>query len=139
MFFDGKAYTEFLKDKEDKAIEEMNKSDKEKDKEEKKEKKDSIKAEKKAEELILDLENRKDRIVKLTRFSGRLGDHYMTQDGKKLYYMVRLEKSCSLIPLKTEAVTASMNIYINRLKTTFWRTGFHRMKNFHLSGHLPSI
>ena len=102
MFFDGKAYAEFLKDKEDKAIEEMNKSDKEKNKEEKKEKKDSIKAEKKAEKLVLDLDNRKDRIVRLTRFSGRLGDHYMTQDGKKLYYMVRLEKGTDLCCLNLE-------------------------------------
>ncbi len=102
MFFDGKRYQEFSLDKEDRAIAEMLKDDKDKKKEEKKEKKDSAKAEEKVEKLILDLENRKDRIVKLTRFSGRLGDHYLTQDGKKLFYMTRLEKSTDLCMLNLE-------------------------------------
>ncbi len=102
MFFDGKRYQEFNLDKEDKAIADMLKGEKEKKKEEKKEKKDSAKAEVKAEKLVLDLENRKDRIARLTRFSGRLGDHYLTQDGKKLYYMTRLEKSMDLCMLNLE-------------------------------------
>ncbi len=102
MFFDGKRYQEFNLDKEDKAIAEMLKDDKDKNKENKKEKKDSAKVEEKAEKIELDLENRKDRIVKLTRFSGRLGDHYLTQDGKKLYYMTRLEKSTDLCMLNLE-------------------------------------
>ena len=98
MFFDGKRYTEFMRDKEDREIADMMKTAKE----EKKEKKDSVKAEKKTEELVIDLENRKERIVKLTRYSGRLGDHYLTQDGKKLYYMVRLEKGTDLCMLNLE-------------------------------------
>ena len=98
MFFDGKRYTEFMCDKEDREIADMLKTARE----EKKEKKDSVKAEKKTEELVIDLENRKDRIVKLTRYSGRLGDHYLTQDGKKLYYMVRLEKGTDLCMLNLE-------------------------------------
>ena len=98
MFFDGKRYAEFLKDKEDKEIADMMKTEKE----EKKEAKDSVKAEKKAEEFILDLDDRKDRIVKLTRFSGRLGDHYLTQDGKTLYYIMRLEKSMDLCKMSLE-------------------------------------
>ncbi len=102
MFFDGKRFQEFNLDKEDRAIAEMLKDDKDKKKEEKKEKKDSVKAEKKAEKLVLDLENRKDRTVRLTRYSGRLGDHYLTQDGKKLYYMTRLEKGTDLCMLNLE-------------------------------------
>ena len=102
MFFDGQRYAEFNKDKEDLAIAEMLKSDKEKESEEKKEKKDSVKAEKKVEALVLDLENRKDRIVRLTRMSGRLGDYYLTQDGKKLYYTMRLERSTDLCLLNLE-------------------------------------
>ena len=98
MFFDGKRYTEFMRDKEDRELADMVKTEKE----EKKEKKDSVKAEKKVEELVIDLENRQDRIVKLTRYSGRLGDHYLTQDGKKLYYMVRLEKGTDLCMLNLE-------------------------------------
>ncbi len=102
MFFDGKRYQEFNLDKEDRAIADMMKDEKDKKKEEKKEKKDSAKAEEKTEKLVLDLENRKDRIVRLTRFSGRLGDHYLTQDGKKLYYMTRLEKGTDLCMLDLE-------------------------------------
>ena len=102
MTFDGKRFMEFLQDKEDKEIAELLKTDKEKQKEEKKEKKDSAKVEKKAEKLVLELEDRKDRVVRLTRYSGRLGDHYLTQDGKKLYYMARLEKSMDLCVLDLE-------------------------------------
>ena len=102
MFFDGERYAEFKKDKEDRAIAEMLKDDKEKEKEEKKEKKDSVKAEKKGERLVLDLENRKDRTVRLTRLSGRLGDYHLTKDGKKLYYSMRLERSTDLCLLNLE-------------------------------------
>ncbi len=103
MFFDGKRYNEFLRDKEDRAIADLMKDESEKKKEAKKDdRKDSAKVEKKAEKIILDLENRKDRTVKLTRFSGRLGDHYLTQDGKKLYYMTRLEKGTDLCVLNME-------------------------------------
>ena len=98
MFFDGQRYMEFNRDKEENAIAEMLKTEKE----EKKEKKDSIKAEKKAEKLVLDLENRHDRVVRLTRLSGRMGDHYLTQDGKKLYYITRLEKGTDLCVLNLE-------------------------------------
>ena len=104
MFVDGKRHTEFLKDKEDRAIDGMMKTEKE----EKKEVKDSIKAEKKAEDFILELEDRRERIVKLTRFSGRLGDHYLTQDGKTLYYIVRLEKSMDLCKLNIEDNSVSV-------------------------------
>ena len=102
MFFDGKRFAEFKKDKEDRAIADMLKSDKEKKEEKKEEKKDSAKTEKKVEKLILELEDRENRIMKLTHFSGRLGDHYLTQDGKKLYYMVRLEKSMDLCCMDME-------------------------------------
>lgn len=98
MFFDGMRYLDFMRDKEDREIAEMMKDEKEK----KDEKKDSVKAEKKPEALVLQLDDRKDRIVRLTRSSGRLGDHYLTQDGKKLYYMVRLENGMDLCMLDLE-------------------------------------
>ena len=98
MFFDGMRYLDFMRDKEDREIAEMMKDEKEK----KDEKKDSVKAEKKPEALVLQLDDRKDRIVRLTRASGRLGDHYLTQDGKKLYYMVRLENGKDLCMLDLE-------------------------------------
>ena len=98
MFFDGKAYTDFTKDKEDKDIDKMMAGDKK----EKKGKKDTAKVEKKEEKLVLDLDDRRDRTIKLTRFSGRIGDHYLTQDGKKLYYTTRLERSMDLCVLNIE-------------------------------------
>ena len=98
MFFDGMRYLDFMRDKEGREIAEMMKDEKEK----KDEKKDSVKAEKKPEALVLQLDDRKDRIVRLTRSSGRLGDHYLTQDGKKLYYMVRLENGMDLCMLDLE-------------------------------------
>jgi len=98
MFFDGMRYLDFMRDKEDREIAEMMKDEKEK----KDEKKDSVKAEKKPEALVLQLDDRKERIVRLTRASGRLGDHYLTQDGKKLYYMVRLENGMDLCMLDLE-------------------------------------
>lgn len=94
MFFDGKSHAEFLKDKEDKEIAKMLES--------KEESKDTAKAEKAKEAAALDLKDRKDRIVKLTKFSGRLGDHYLTQDGRTLYYMVRLEKGMDLCKVNLE-------------------------------------
>lgn len=100
MFFDGKAFYKFTRDQESDDMEEMLADEKEVKKEEKKEEKDSAKVEKgKAEKLMLDLENRADRVVRLTRFSGRLGDHYLNDDGSKLYYMTRLEKSYDLCVL----------------------------------------
>ena len=99
MFFDGKRYLDFQMDKEEREIADMMKDDKEK----KEEKKDSLKAEKKQPELELQLDDRKDRIIRLTRSSGRLGDHYLTADGKKLYYMVRLESGMDLCMLDIES------------------------------------
>ena len=114
MFFDGKAYADFLKDKEGREIDKMMSDEKKP----KKEKKDSAKVEKKEEKLVLDLDDRKDRIVKLTRFSGRLGDHYLTQDGKKLYYSVRLERSSDLCVLDLE--DNSVKVLIKGLTGSFY-------------------
>lgn len=98
MFFDGKAMTKFSQDKEDEEIEKLfsGKTEKELDK---KEKKDSVKQEKKPEKLVLELEDRDNRVKRLTRFSGMLGDFYLTRDGAKLYYIERLEKGSDLCVL----------------------------------------
>ena len=102
MFFDRMEHMNFIKDKEDRELEDLLKDEKEQKKDEKKEKKDSVKAEKKAEKLELDFADRHMRIMKLTPYAGRLGDHYLTQDGKKLFYMVRLEKSMDLCMMNME-------------------------------------
>ena len=90
MFFDGEAMTKFFRDKEDKAIAKLLTEG-----EKKEEKKDST-ANKKSEKLKLDLDNIAERTFRLTKFSGRLGDHYLTEDGSKLFYQVRLENSYDL-------------------------------------------
>ena len=100
MFFDGKAYTEFARSKEQKEIDKLLSGEKAAEKAEKKEKKDSV--EKKVEKLELDLAGREDRILRLTRFSNRLGDHYLTKDGSKLYFVQRLEKGSDLCCLDVE-------------------------------------
>ena len=98
MFFDGEAYYKFTRDKEDDDIEKMLKEDDKKAK--KQEEKDSLKAEKgKVDKLVLDLDNREDRIVRLTGTSGRMGDHYLTPDGSKLFYVQRLERGYDLCQL----------------------------------------
>ncbi|MGM9736812.1 MAG: S41 family peptidase [Candidatus Cryptobacteroides sp.] len=102
MFFDGKAMTEFFRDKEDAEIAKMLAGDDKKDakKDEKKdEKKDSVK---KVEKLKLDLVNRADRVFRLTRNSGRIGSHLLTDDGKKLLYTVRLESGFDLCSMDIE-------------------------------------
>ncbi|MGM9736773.1 MAG: S41 family peptidase [Candidatus Cryptobacteroides sp.] len=98
MFFDGNAYADFMKDKEDRQISELLKDDKDR----KEEKKDSVKAEKKSEKLTLQLADRKDRSIRLTPFSGSIGDHYLTEDGKTLYYMVRTSNTMDLCKLDIE-------------------------------------
>lgn len=95
MFFDGKAMTKFLMDKEDEAIEKMMKDEKAAKKEEKK---DSA-AKEKPKKVELDLEHRFDRVVRLTRSSMLLGDHYLNDEGTKLYYIAPLESGRGLCEL----------------------------------------
>ena len=95
MFFDAKAYYDFTRSLENDEIENLLKTEKE----EKKEQKDSIKAEKKNEKIAMQLLGREDRIVRLTSISGSLGDHFLSPDGKKLYYTMRLEKGYDLCQL----------------------------------------
>ena len=103
MFFDGKALSEFGRSKEEEAIAEMQKTDKEKkaeEKKEKKEEKDSLAGkEPKVENLVLDLEHREDRVKRLTRSSNRIGNHFLSPDGKKLYFTQPLERGMDLCVL----------------------------------------
>ena len=98
MFFDAKAMTEFFRDKEGTEIAKMLAGDEKKD-DKKDEKKDSVK---KVEKIKLDLEGREDRIFRLTRNSGRIGTHFLTEDGKKLLYIVRLESGYDLCSMDLE-------------------------------------
>ena len=94
MFFDTKAQAEFLQDKEDEEVEKMLSGKTEKQLE-KQEKKDSL-AQEHPKKLDLLLEGREDRIRRLTRSSNSYGDHYLSKDGRKLYYVSPLESGFGL-------------------------------------------
>lgn len=99
MFFDTKEYYKFTRSTEEEKINSLldEKSEKEEKAEKKKEKKDSIKVEKKGLDLLL--EGRENRIVRLTPHAGNVGDYFLTDDGKTLYFFQRLEKSVDLCSL----------------------------------------
>lgn len=101
MFFDADAYDRFIMSKEEvglrEAAEKLEKEEKEKaDKakaDKKKGKKENKKEDKdkKAEELKFDLENRFDRILRLTVNSSHLGDAVLDKKGENLYYLAAFE------------------------------------------------
>lgn len=102
MFFDAEAYDKFNLSKEEFALleeaEKEEKEAKEKDgKEDKDKKKDKKKADKDGKEdeavepLVFDLENRKDRVKRLTINSSHMGDAVLTPKGDKLYYCAAFE------------------------------------------------
>lgn len=107
MFFDAEAYDKFRLSKEEQALLEDDK-----DKDEEKDDKDSSKDGKKKDvdaakkkdkdenkpvaPLKFDLENRKDRVIRLTINSSSLGDAILTPKGDKLYYCAAFEKGYDL-------------------------------------------
>lgn len=97
MFFDGRTMTEFTRDKEDEEIDKMlsGKTDKQLAKEEKKDSTDLEKSKK----LKLDFDHRDLRIRRLTKASARYGDHFLSKDGRKLYYVSPLETGSGLCEL----------------------------------------
>lgn len=97
MFFDAGAWKDFFKTKNEEDIEKLLKSDRKKSEA----KKDSLKAEK-PKSWDPDFESVEDRTIRLTRSAGRMGDHILSEDGKKLYYVVRLEKSSDLCCLNLQ-------------------------------------
>lgn len=101
MFFDLDAYDRFRMSKEELALlENAEKKDKDKDKADSKKdkKKDTKKDEDKKEikPLVFDLENNRDRVIRLTVNSSRLGDAVLTPKGDKLYYQAAFESGFDL-------------------------------------------
>lgn len=121
MFFDSEAYDKFRMNKEELAMyeeekklekekadkakaeeekkkEEKNKKNSKKEGDKKDEKKEEKKDDKKEDEKLLkfDLANRHDRIIRLTRMSGSIGDAILTKDGSKLYYQANYNGSGDL-------------------------------------------
>lgn len=103
MFFELEAYERFLMSKEELALLEEAEKEKKDDKKEeadKKGKKNDKKADTKKKDeikpLTFDLDNCRDRIVRLTRHSSSLGDAVLTKKGDKLYYQASFEKGSDL-------------------------------------------
>ena len=94
MFFDLDAYERFRMSKEELALveEEKKEDESEPDKKEDKKKEKGKKEDKKeTEPLTFDLENCRDRIIRLTVNSSHLGDAVLTGKGDKLYYQASFE------------------------------------------------
>lgn len=103
MFFDREAYDKFRMNKEELALlEEQEKKEKKEKEAAEKNKKDKKKDKKKEETkketklLSFDLENRRDRIVRLTPNSSSIVDALLNKKGDKLYYLTRFEKDYDL-------------------------------------------
>ena len=103
MFFDLEAYERFLMSKEDLALIEEAEKEKKDDKKEPAAKdaknKKAPADDKKKEEvkpLVFDLDNCRDRVVRLTRHSSSLGDAILSKKGDKLYYQANFEKGSDL-------------------------------------------
>ena len=103
MFFELEAYERFLMSKEELALLEEAEKEKKDDKKEeadKKGKKNDKKTDDKKKDdikpLTFDLDNCRDRIVRLTRHSSSLGDAVLTKKGDKLYYQASFEKGSDL-------------------------------------------
>ena len=99
MFFDIDAYERFMMNKEEKALyDETHKPAKKSDADGDKKSADKKSADKKpaAEPLKFDLENCRDRVVRLTAPSTRLGDGFLTPKGDTLIYEAAFEDSYDL-------------------------------------------
>lgn len=105
MFFDAEAFDKFRLTKEELALTEDEKKEDEKDKDEskdkdsdkkKKDEKKDGKEDKPIDSLKFDLNNRKDRVIRLTINSSFLGDAVLTPKGDKLYYCAAFEKGHDL-------------------------------------------
>ena len=105
MFFDSEAYDKFRLSKEEQALLDEGKEDKDKEDKDKDGKKDKNKdsdkkkdekTDKTVEPLKFDLANRKDRVMRLTVNSSFLGDAVLTSKGDKLYYCAAFESGYDL-------------------------------------------
>ena len=94
IFLNRKAYEDFKMSEEEKelekAIEKLSSEGKSDDKKDEKDKK------KKIEDIIIELNNIDDRIVRLTPSSSNLGSIALSKDGKYLYYQASYESGMTL-------------------------------------------
>lgn len=97
MFFDLDSYERFRMSKEEMALaDQTSDKDKKKDGEEKNDDKDKEESKKKVKPLEFDLDNCRDRVIRLTVNSSQLGDALLTSKGDKLYYQAAFEDGYDL-------------------------------------------
>lgn len=104
MFLTQEAWDEYnLSELEAELLDELKKEDEkskddndDEDESKTKDKNEKDEKEKEIEPIIVELEDRKDRIVRLTTHSSDLGSSVISDDSKKLYYMAKFEKGYNL-------------------------------------------
>ncbi|MDR3220028.1 MAG: peptidase S41 [Dysgonamonadaceae bacterium] len=115
VFVNQKAYDKFrlneddykLLQEEEKAKKKDTKDDK-KDKNETSAKEDSVK--KNNKDIVVELKNIEDRILRLTPNSSEMGDAVLTNDGDKLYYLATFEKDYDLWSINTRTRETKLEV-----------------------------
>jgi Tol biopolymer transport system component/C-terminal processing protease CtpA/Prc len=120
VFLNQKAYDKFRLSEDDfKILQEEEKARKKEDKKtedktaENKKSKDKKSEDKKSEEVedvVVELKNVEDRIVRLTPNSSDMGDAILTKEGDKLYYLASFEKGHDLWSINTRTRETKLEI-----------------------------
>lgn len=118
IFLNQKAYDKYrlseddyklLQEEEKNKKKDSNKKEDAKDKEES-DKEDDKKKDKKTEEIVVELKNIEDRILRVTPNSSELGDAILTKEGDKLYYLATFEKDFDLWSINTRTRETKLEI-----------------------------
>jgi Tol biopolymer transport system component/C-terminal processing protease CtpA/Prc len=114
IFLNQKAYDKFMLSEDDfKLLEEEEKA-KKSNSNQKTASKDKEKSEKadssKVKDVVVELKNIEDRIVRLTPNSSNLGDAVLTKDGDKLYYTASFEKGYDLWSINTRTRETKLEV-----------------------------
>jgi C-terminal processing protease CtpA/Prc len=113
VFMNQKAYDKFrLSDDDFKLLEEEEKA-KKKDTKKDSKKESEAKADstqKSTKQIVVELKNREDRILRITPNSSQLGDAILTNEGDKLYYLASFEKGYDLWSIHTRTRETKLEI-----------------------------
>jgi Tol biopolymer transport system component/C-terminal processing protease CtpA/Prc len=120
VFMNQKAYDKFRLSEDDfKLLQEEEKAKKKDTKDDKKEAKKDDKKDSEAKEdsvkknnkdIVIELKNIEDRILRLTPNSSNMGDAVLTNDGDKLYYLASFEKDYDLWSINTRTRETKLEV-----------------------------
>ncbi|MDR0508003.1 MAG: peptidase S41 [Dysgonamonadaceae bacterium] len=110
IFMNQKAYDKFCLSEDDFKLlkEEENDKKEDKDKKNSKTKEDSVKNE--VKDILIELQNIEDRILRITPNSSDLDDIALTNDGDKLYYLTSFEKDYDLWSINTRTRETKLEV-----------------------------